>query len=153
MSLDAFDNLGIDWKWRKLLCILFSRVLFSSSRSLLSEFSSLFHSVKSWVNMRSMLSKTCCWALEVYSCAFMRWWRFVVISYVNRYKPYSHRADGSGGGVTPSFLFIIRPLEEIPQWCWWYSPCRRRRLSIVVGYCYPGASTLEETLLFCQNLS
>ena len=156
MSLDAFDYFGIDWRWRRLLCIfiIWSPVFFFPL-IVCRNFSRYFD--LSWVEStyvgcftRLLLSLKSL-LLRLHVTTEIRF--IIIINHVSQYKPSSYRADGSERGIATSFFFIIGLLEEVPQWFQGYSPCREKRLSIVVGYCYPGASILEGSLLFHQDLT
>ena len=103
--------------------------------------------VKSWASICWILSKASCWALKVCSLASINRRRssLLLSAMLADASPVCTKLIVAEEGYP--LASSAGPLEKVSQcrrWCsssWW------RWLSIIVGYCYPRASTQEGTLL------
>ena len=76
LSLDAFNHFGFDWRallW--MICLGRFIVVVLLIYVITTGCVIIIRFVRSWANICWILSKTFCWALEVCSCASMRWRR------------------------------------------------------------------------------
>jgi len=149
LSLDAFNNLGIDWRtffWllslKLFIIIMLFLIMIAPGIIVIPVSEELSQHLLDVV--QGFLLGLGGLLLGLHPSAKVI---IIVNGHVSRHSACLHRANRCWRGISTSCSLIIWPLEETFQWLWWHHPSRRGRLLVTIRYCYPGSCASECTFL------